>query len=182
MAAAPPQAWAWHKQGSQGSGGGGGQGSIGPGGRGCEAKRPAGTGARAVQTITPRETRAQPGAGHGLVATVTCTRGFGGGGGRRPKKDCVPKIDLRFRVPSRNFIFVPEDKCSDVRGVGVRRRSPDCPPPPCTRTVMVRRGLAGRRDQIRNRLGLHRVGTAGPHGVTRSPRRGSHDRACRACK
>ena len=41
-------------------------------------------------------------AGHGLVATVTYTRGRGV---QRLKNVCVPKIDLQFRAPSIKFIF-----------------------------------------------------------------------------
>ena len=56
----------------------------------------------------------------------------GGGGGQN--KVGVPEIDLQFRAPSINFIFVPEDKCSDVGGGGGgwvgQAEEPKLPSPP----------------------------------------------------
>ena len=40
----------------------------------------------------------------------------GGGGVRGQDKACVPKIGLKFPAPLINFIFLPEENVSDVRG------------------------------------------------------------------
>ena len=61
----------------------------------------------------------------GLTGTGPWMRANGGGGGgQRPKKVCVPKIDLQFWGPLIHFIFFRR-KISGVRG-WVRRRSPGC--------------------------------------------------------
>ena len=47
-----------------------------------------------------------PPPGYGLVATVTHTEGGGSGWVRGQKKVCLPKIDLQFRAPLINPIFL----------------------------------------------------------------------------
>ena len=67
--------------------------------------------------------------GHCLVATMTYTGSEGGGGWLEAKKKvCVPKIDLQFRAPLRNFTFLL--RTHFLMWVGWVRRSPGCHPPP----------------------------------------------------
>ena len=53
----------------------------------------------------------------------------GGGGVRGQKKVCVPKIGLAFLAPLTNFIFLSQEKISDVDG-RVGRPGLVTPPPP----------------------------------------------------